>query len=72
MLNAHPNVRRDDYDRLKAILCNCARHGPDGQNCERRENFRASLLGKIAHVEMINPARAKRLRAWFDRIVWNA
>src|SRR5262249_4157661 len=34
--NAHPNVRWNEYDCLKAILYNCVRHGPASQNraCE--------------------------------------
>ena len=32
VLNAHPNVPRPEYERLKATLCNCVRHGPASQN----------------------------------------
>jgi hypothetical protein len=70
VLNAHLNVRREEYDRLKAILCNCARHGPASQNRDRIPDFRAHLLGKIAYVEMLNPVRAKRLRMLFGAIAW--
>jgi hypothetical protein len=31
VLNAHPNVARHDYDRLKAILHNHVRQGPRGR-----------------------------------------
>ena len=30
--NQRLNVPRPDYDRLKAILTNCARRGPAGEN----------------------------------------
>jgi hypothetical protein len=70
VLNVHPNVRRDEYDRLKAILCNCARHGPASQNRDGHADFRAHLLGRIAHVAQINPNRARKLRALFERISW--
>jgi RNA-directed DNA polymerase len=70
VVNRHPNVPRDDYDRLKAVLCNCVRHGPASQNRERRADFRAHLAGAIAYVGMLNAARGQRLRAVFDRIVW--
>jgi hypothetical protein len=29
VLNVHPNVRRREYERLKALLYNCARHGSE-------------------------------------------
>jgi hypothetical protein len=70
VLNVRPNVRRDEYDRLKAILCNCARHGPASQNRDGHADFRAHLLGRIAHVAQINPNRARKLRSLFERISW--
>ena len=39
--NERVNVVRADYDRLKAILTNCARRGPESQNREGHEDFRA-------------------------------
>lgn len=38
VVNRHANIARDDYDRLKAILTNCVRHGPQSQNREGRDN----------------------------------
>jgi len=70
VLNSHPNVSRREYDQLKAILHNCARHGPAGQNRAGHTDFRAHLLGRIAHVSNINPQKARRLEAIFDRITW--
>jgi hypothetical protein len=70
VLNARPNVRRDEYERLKAILTNCLRHGPSGQNREGRPDFRAYLAGKIAYLAMIHPERGRRLRALFERVPW--
>ncbi|HWR17207.1 MAG TPA: reverse transcriptase family protein [Terriglobales bacterium] len=32
VVNEHANVRRTDFDRLKAILTNCVRYGPESQN----------------------------------------
>ena len=68
--NQRPNVVRRDFDRLKALLTNCVRQGPQTQNRERRPQFRAHLEGRVAFVEMINPGKAKRLRAIFERIRW--
>jgi hypothetical protein len=70
VLNARPNVRRQDYDRLKATLTNCARHGPQGQNREHHPDFRAHLAGRIAHVAGLHPERGRRLRQLFERIDW--
>jgi RNA-directed DNA polymerase len=70
VVNRHPNLNRNQFDRLKAILHNCAAHGPQGQNREGHADFRAYLAGSIAYAEMINPARGRRLRALFDEIVW--
>jgi hypothetical protein len=68
--NAHPNIVRADYDRLKAMLTNCVHKGPASQNREGHANFREHLAGRIAFVHMINPARAQKLRAIFARINW--
>jgi hypothetical protein len=70
VVNRHPNVARDDYDRLKAILTNCVRQGPHSQNREGRADFRAYLMGRISYVVMINPARGLKLRRLADNIVW--
>jgi hypothetical protein len=70
VINAHPNVARDVYDTLKATLHNCVRHGPAAQNRAGHPDFRAHLSGRIAHVAMLNPARARRLQTLFERIAW--
>jgi hypothetical protein len=70
VVNAKSNVPRTDFDRLKAILTNCVRHGPVSQNREKHANFRAHLSGRIAHFSAINPTRARKLWALFDKISW--
>jgi hypothetical protein len=70
VVNDHPNIRRDEYDRLKAILTNCARRGPAAENRDGHADFRGHLAGRIAYVAMLNPARGQRLRALFARIRW--
>lgn len=72
VVNEHPNITRHDYDRLKAILTNCARHGPESQNREGRADFRQHLQGRIAFIAMVNGGKADKLRAVFRRIAWNA
>jgi hypothetical protein len=70
VLNDRPNIARDDLDALKAILHNCRKHGPAGQNRQGHADFHAHLAGRIAHVATFNPERARRLRAVFDQIAW--
>ena len=68
--NQRVNVMRADFDRLKATLTNCVRLGPESQNRDAHSSFRSHLDGRVGFVEMINPAKGKRLRALFERIVW--
>jgi RNA-directed DNA polymerase len=68
--NQRLNIRRADFDLLKAILTNCIRHGPEGQNREAHPHFRQHLDGRVGFIESIHPARGKRLRAMFERIQW--
>jgi hypothetical protein len=68
--NQKMNVARRDFDRLKAMLTNCVRHGPESQNRERLPHFREHLEGRVSFVEMVNPAKGRRLREILDRIQW--
>jgi hypothetical protein len=70
VLNEKPNLPREDYEALKALLFNCARFGPESQNRESRDNFRAHLLGKIGFVEQVNHGRGAKLMALFGKIDW--
>jgi len=70
--NRQLNVIRADFDLLKATLTNCVRLGPESQNREAHPRFRAHLEGRVAYVEMINPAKGQRLRRIFARIQWPA
>ncbi len=72
VLNAHLNVNRREFDRLKAILTNCVRRGPEGQNRDGHADYRAHLAGRIAHVAHLHPARGRRLRLLFEQIRWNS
>jgi hypothetical protein len=72
VVNRRPNPTRDDFDRLKAILHNCLRHGPAAENRDAHPDFRAHLLGRIAQVGRLNPARGQRLREMWARVVWES
>jgi hypothetical protein len=68
--NEHINVVRADFDRLKAILTNCVRHGAESQNRDGHPAFRMHLVGRVGFVEMVNPVKGARLRKIFERIEW--
>jgi hypothetical protein len=68
--NRKLNVMRPDYDRLKAILTNCIRTGPATQNRDSHPEFRAHLQGRVAFVDMIQPAKGAHLQALFNQIQW--
>ncbi|HZK82460.1 MAG TPA: reverse transcriptase family protein, partial [Humisphaera sp.] len=70
VVNVRPNIRRAEFDRLKAILTNCVRHGPASQNRDGHPDFRAHVAGKIAHVASIHSARGAKLWGIFHRISW--
>jgi RNA-directed DNA polymerase len=70
VINQKPNITRDDYDQLKAILHNCVRQGPGEQNRAGVADFRAHLAGRVAYVGRLNPERGARLVRLFERIVW--
>jgi len=73
VINEHPNIDRQEFDRLRAILFNCRQRGPASQ-AEKGDvaGLRNHLLGKIAFARMINPAKAHRLEVLFDDIDWDA
>jgi hypothetical protein len=69
-VNEHPNVSRATYDRLKALLHEARKHGPERANRAKVTNFRVAVLGEISWVESVNPKRGARLRMEFDRVEW--
>lgn len=70
VVNERPSVGRAEFDRLKAILHNCAEHGPDGQDRVGVPDFRAHLRGRVGWFEQVHPERGARLLAEFQRITW--
>ena len=70
VVNSHPNLSRPQYDRLKAILTNCIRHGPSTQNRENHADFAAWLRGHVAHARNLNPQRGLKLQALYDQVDW--
>lgn len=70
VVNQRPHVARAEVDTLRAILHNCHRHGPGGQNREGHPAFEEHLRGRIAWVAHHDPARGARLQAVHDAIDW--
>lgn len=71
VVNQRLSIGRDEFDRLKAILTNCARHGTAGQNRENRPFFAAHLRGRVEWVAMIHPHKGERLRKIYAQIDWS-
>ena len=70
VVNKHPNIRRKDYERMKAILTNCLRHGVEGQNRANHPDFRGYLTGMIGYIAMINPTKGAKLQQLYQQIKW--
>src|SRR5262249_7391094 len=72
VVNHAAGVARGETDNLPAVRFNAARVGPESQNRAGHPRFRAHLEGRLAWVASINPGRARRLQALFDKIRWPA
>lgn len=70
VVNRHPNLPRDEFDRLKAILHRCIKHGPSAENRAQHAHWQAYLRGRVAWAMQINPVKAARLALLFERIEW--
>jgi hypothetical protein len=70
VVNYRPHVDRREYDRLKAILYNAVRDGPQSQNRSNHPNYGAHLLGRISRIKHLNPDRGERLLATYNQIDW--
>jgi RNA-directed DNA polymerase len=71
VVNAHPNLQRREFDRLRAVLHQCALHGPASQNRDGHADFRAHLWGRVQWAAQLNAAKAVRLHALWSRIEWH-
>ena len=72
VINERMNIRRKDLDELKAILTNCARHGPASQNRDGHHDFRAHLEGRVAFVKSINREKGAKLDQLLKQISWES
>lgn len=72
VLNEKLNTRRDEFDRLKAILHRCMRRGPAAVNDGRHTDFRSHLRGRIQYIAQSNASRLTKLTRLFEQIDWSA
>ena len=70
VVNQHPNLLREEFDRLKAILHNCVRHGPASQNRDAHPQWQMHLKGRLDWASQLNPGKAERLQRLYARIDW--
>ncbi len=70
VVNVAPNLAREEFDRLRAILHDAAVNGPAHANRAGLPNFRAHVTGRVAWAASLNPARGARLRAQLAAIDW--
>lgn len=70
VVNERPNVSRQDYDQLRAVLHEARTRGPAAANRRQHPDFRRHLMGRVAWVESVNRGRGRRLRAELEAIVW--
>jgi retron-type reverse transcriptase len=71
VVNHHPNLPRNEFDRLKAILHQCVLHGPSSQNREQHPDWAAHLRGRVGWAAQLNPAKARKLQRLLDRVDWS-
>ena len=71
VVNATPNVARDEYDRLRAVLHRLATGGPDGSAAGAPVEGQAQLRGRVAWVTSLNPGRGPKLHRLWDAIDWD-
>ncbi len=72
IINQFTNVKRGEYDLLKAILFNSSRYGPSTQNRDALPDFQSHLRGRINWVHQLNPARGEKLMGMFRVIDWSS
>ncbi len=68
--NEHPNLPRVEFDKLKALLHQCARDGPAAHNAAGHADFEAQVRGRVAWACQVNPAKGARLARCLALIRW--
>ena len=71
VVNDRPNLPRDEFDRLKAILHRCVVDGPSSQNRDGHADWRAHLQGRVAWAAQLNAAKAAKLKKLLAQVDWS-
>jgi RNA-directed DNA polymerase len=71
VVNQTPNVPRDEYDRLRALLHRLTIDGPDPGIAGSAVDLHAHVRGRVAWVASLNPRRGAKLRRLLDAIDWD-
>jgi len=71
VVNDRPNLPRDEFDRLKAILHHCVVDGPSSQNRDGHADWRAHLQGRVAWAAQLNAAKAAKLKKLLAQVDWS-
>ena len=72
VVNSRVNIDRAEYDRIKALLCNCVRTGAASQNRDQHADFAQHVLGRIGHVKHLNSRRGDKLLEMFRKVDWKS
>jgi RNA-directed DNA polymerase len=68
VVNNKLSLPREEMRKLRALLHQAKKTGLEAQNREKIEHFEAYLKGKIAYVNMVDPAKAMQLAKAFLEI----
>ncbi|WP_425309185.1 reverse transcriptase family protein [Ammonicoccus fulvus] len=68
VVNERPNVPREEYQKLRAILHDARRNGAAQANRAGVPDFAAHLAGRINWIRQLNPERGNRLAEAYARI----
>ncbi len=70
VVNDKPNIPREYYRKLRAVIHNCVEYGPLSQNRNDVPHFREHLYGHAYYVFGINPQLGRKLLNQLDYVVW--
>ncbi|MFO8083643.1 MAG: reverse transcriptase family protein [Desulfobacterales bacterium] len=84
VVNQKTNAPREEVRKLRAVLHNCFKNGTGSEmhkwavyekNCPEKKysqsKFRASLLGRINYVRLVNPIKGEQLLQQFNQLNFN-
>ena len=70
VVNQRVNIPRPYYRRIRAMIHNCLRFGPNSQTAQELSAFKAQLYGHAHYVNSINPEKGKILLEQLDQVSW--